>query len=185
MKKKFYLKKLNQAGFDHIFGLVVIVVLVGVVGTYVLIRAHAAGVYSKPIRSNYSLSRIDQGVDYGGNALVYPIGSGRIEGSPGSAAWPPGNHFIRYQLTNGPDSGKYVYVAEECSPLVSLRNGTSVSPKRALCHMYGGIEMGWAAPPQYGWISMATHLHQFHGGYTPEGANFNNLMVSLGMRRAH
>lgn len=188
MNKKLHLRKLNQAGFDHAVVLVITVVLVGVAGTYLLIRANAARVYSSPFRTrSYSVSRIDQGVDYSGNGvLVYPIGSGWTKGSVvHDSAWNPGGTFIRYQLDGGPDAHKFVYVAEQCSPRVALNNGR-VSPGKPLCQINGsnGIEMGWAQAPSHGTVTLVyPHFDGYHS--TKEGVSFNSLMTSLKVKSGY
>jgi hypothetical protein len=115
---------------------------------------------------------------------VYAIGQGVIEGSSTSAAWPSGT-FIRYKLTSGAGNGVYIYVAEDCSPVVSLRNGTTVNSNTVLCKMYGGssgIETGFAAAPSNGYITMAyrEYAGQSDGVPTNFGVKFSDFMKAIG-----
>jgi len=138
------------------------------------------GVYQNPFRDipNLSAKRIDQGVDYSGDGTVYPIGSGKITRLAGPG-WPGGN-FIVYNLTNGPASGKNVYVAENCTPRVSL--GQMVTSSTPLCTMHSAypfIETGWAQDASSGDVAMAHDVYtESHA--TAFGRNFSDLLHSLG-----
>ena len=69
--------------------------------------------------------RIDQGVDYAGSGPLGAIGDGKITyvGTSGTG-WP--GAFVEYQLTDGPDAGRYVYYAEGISPAPGLHVGQTV-----------------------------------------------------------
>ena len=58
----------------------------------------------------------------------------------------PGGGWVSYQLTDGPDAGLVVYVAEDVTPTVQA--GQHVSSATVIASMYNGgdgIETGWAA----------------------------------------
>ena len=129
--------------------------------------------------SALSPERIDQGVDYSGFGPVYAIGDGIVRNTAGPG-W-PGGTFIAYQLTDGPASGLYVYLAEDVEPNVQV--GQTVSSGTVIGQMFegpDGIETGWAdgaALPD----TMARSLSQFDGSNSSAfGVNFSQLLQSLG-----
>jgi hypothetical protein len=149
--------------------------------------------YYNPLRGVLGLApeRIDMGVDFSGSGPVYPLGEAVITSATGAAGGWPGGGWITYQLTNGPDAGLTVYVAEDIVPTVLP--GTHVSPFTVIGEMfqgYDGIETGWAQPgaatselpeseaPEAGGI----------GGFGPFptmiGTNFDELLQSLGVPAA-
>jgi len=133
--------------------------------------------YANPFRSVSGLTpeRVDMGVDYAGSGPVYAIGPGVVKNLYNSG-W-PGGGFISYQLSGGPDAGKYVYLAENVKPTVKI--GQRVNSNTVIGNMgFGGIETGWAEPPGSGW---ALGRHQYNGSNaTAYGVNFNQLLKSLG-----
>jgi len=141
----------------------------------------SSGAYLNPLRAVGGLSpeRIDQGVDYAGYGPIYAVGDGVVE-SIVNSGW-PGGTFIAYRLTDGPAAGLTVYAAEDIDPTVQV--GESVTPATQLGVVYAGpdgIETGWAAPGGVG-DTMAAINNQFSGANsTAFGANFSQLLVSLG-----
>lgn len=144
-----------------------------------------SGVYKNPFHdeSNVVTSRIDEGVDYASKAgtkvAVYAMGNGKVTqvAKGNSTFYSPLPNWITYQLSDGPAKGKYVYVAEDCSPLVKV--GDTVNTSTHLCDMEPrSIEMGWAldATSQ---AAAAVHIYN-EGDVTAYGVNFNQLLVSLG-----
>jgi hypothetical protein len=141
------------------------------------------GGYNDPFRSvsNLSQSRIDQGVDFGGSGPVYAIGPGTITNVYNSG-WPDGI-FITYKLTDPAISqyGVYVFMAEACTPSVSV--GQHVTSSTVICHMYGasgGIETGFAQPPGNG-NSLAKPCFDGNDS-TTYGIAFNQILQGLGTR---
>lgn len=142
--------------------------------------------YHNPLRhvTNLTPERVDQGVDYSGNGPVYALGPGKVVRADAAGSGWPGGGFIAYQLTEGPDAGHYVYVAENVTPNVQV--GDNVNWTTQVGTMHGGIETGWAAPPPNLGQALAYVSGQACQGSdpgcrpTPLGDNFNNLMVSLG-----
>jgi murein DD-endopeptidase MepM/ murein hydrolase activator NlpD len=142
------------------------------------------GSYNNPLRvvektSGFQRERIDQGVDYGGSGPVYAIGPGKITNVYNSG-WPD-DVFISYKLTDSRISKYdiYVYVAEECTPNVSV--GETVSDNTVLCHMFGasgGIETGFASTGGAG----TAYAHACFDGSdsTWYGVAFNAVLEYLG-----
>jgi hypothetical protein len=142
--------------------------------------------YKNPFRSLNGLvrERIDQGVDANGSGPVYALGNGVVTNLYNSG-W-PGGSFISYRLTDGPYSGKYVYIAESIHPAVKI--GQNVTSNTVVGTMFDGpdgIEMGWAAPGGTGG-TMAQVYHQESPVGDPGerstafGVLMNDVLTSLG-----
>lgn len=133
--------------------------------------------------------RVDQGVDFQGSGPILAIGNAKILETNG-AGW-PGGPYMSYQLLDGPDAGRTVYVAENIRPTVHV--GQTVKAGQPIAQMLNlgtGIEMGWAdqgggsplsQTPQAGGITGA-NLPQ---GGTLVGRNFESLLHSLGVPAAN
>ena len=152
--------------------------------------ASGAPGYRNPLRaiSNLVPERIDMGVDFGGSGPIYALGDAVITNATGESAGWPGGGWITYQLTDGPDAGLMVYVAEDVTPTVSV--GQHVTPSTVIANMfdgYDGIETGWAQP---GGLSAESQLPAAGdiGGDGPFptmiGVNFDELLESLGVPAA-
>jgi len=149
-----------------------------------------ASYYLNPLRDVSDLvpERIDQGVDFAGSGPVFALGDAVItNASEDNGGW-PGGGWITYQLTDGPDAGLMVYVAEDITPAVQV--GQHVSPSTVVGNMfdgYDGIETGWAQPNG---MSAESQLPAAGGigGYGPfptmVGLNFDELLESLGVPAA-
>jgi peptidoglycan hydrolase CwlO-like protein len=137
--------------------------------------------YANPLRDISGLipERVDQGVDYAGFGSIYAIGKGVVltTSVPG---W-PGGTFIAYRLTDGAARGLVVYAAEDIAP--SVRAGDTVTADTVLGQMYvgpDGVETGWGDSTAVG-DTMARTYGQYDGGNsTAFGANFSELLASLG-----
>ena len=151
-------------------------------------QAPAAPGYLNPLRAVSGLvpERVDQGVDFAGTGPVYAIGDAVVTGAMGVNSGWPGGGWVSYQLTDGPDAGLVVYVAEDVTPTVQV--GQHVSSATVIANMYNGgdgIETGWAAAqtsltaeaqmPDAGGIGA--------GGPFPAmvGLSFDGLLQSLGV----
>jgi len=150
----------------------------------------ASSGYLNPLRGVSGLvpERIDQGVDFFGSGPVYAIGDAVITSATGNSGW-PGGGWISYQLTDGPDAGLMVYVAEDVTPAVQV--GQHVTSSTVIANMFAGgpgIETGWADPnggaeaesvlPQAGGIGA-------NGPFpTRVGVSFDVLLQSLGVPAA-
>ena len=144
-----------------------------------------APLYLNPFRSVSGLvpERIDQGVDFSGSGPVYALGDGIVTNATAySPGW--GGGWITYQLTDGPDAGLVVYLAENVTPTVVV--GQRVTPSTVVGTMFeggSGIETGWA---QASGLSAESQLPEAGGigggGPFPAvvGVNFDQLLISLG-----
>jgi murein DD-endopeptidase MepM/ murein hydrolase activator NlpD len=150
--------------------------------------APATSGYLNPLRAVSGLvpERVDQGVDFAGTGPVYAIGDAVVTDAMGGNSGWPGGGWVSYQLTDGPDAGLVVYVAEDVTPTVQA--GQHVSSATVIANMYNGgdgIETGWAAAqtsltaesqmPEAGGIGA--------GGPFPTmvGLSFDGLLQSLGV----
>jgi murein DD-endopeptidase MepM/ murein hydrolase activator NlpD len=143
--------------------------------------------YVNPLaHASVTPERIDQGVDYGGMGPLEAIGAGRITyvGTSGTG-WP--GAFIEFQLSSGPDAGRYVYYAEGIVPAQGLHVGQRISAGQTIATMTGssgGIEIGWGAG--IGTESYAMKVGQWRSGMdegdapTASGKSFSALVASLG-----
>ena len=146
--------------------------------------------YRNPLRGVSGLvpERIDEGVDFSGSGPVYALGDAVITNATGNSAGWPGGGWITYQLTDGPDAGLMVYVAEDVTPTVQV--GQHVLASTVIANMFvggDGIEIGWAQP---GGLSAESQLPEAGGisgtGPLPTkiGVNFEELLQSLGVPAA-
>jgi hypothetical protein len=144
----------------------------------------ASGGYTNPLAgASVTPERIDQGVDYGGSGTLGAIGDGKITyvGTSGTG-WP--GAFIEFQLSSGPDAGRYVYYAESISPAAGLHVGQTVRAGQPIASINGQIEIGWGsgvgsqpaaqADGQWGSGSDSANVA------TPDGKSFSALVASLG-----
>jgi len=146
--------------------------------------------YFNPLRDVSGLvpERIDEGVDFAGSGPVFALGNAVITNASGDEAGWPGGGWITYQLTDGPDAGLMVYLAEDVTPTVQA--GEHVSASTVIGNMFNGsdgIETGWA---QLSGLSAESQLPQAGGisggGPFPTmvGLNFEALLQSLGVPAA-
>ena len=140
-----------------------------VIGTMLSVYSFAANtVYRAPFRSVHNLrfSNYDAGMDFSGTGTVYPIGTALVVNvhAPSNSGWGQPAVFISYKLLDGAYKGRYVYVAEACTPAVSV--GHQYSNTHPLCTMTNhvsywrgiresGIETGWAQKPRPGVADLA------------------------------
>jgi peptidoglycan hydrolase-like protein with peptidoglycan-binding domain len=139
----------------------------------------ASNGYVNPLaHASVTPERIDNGVDYAGTGTLGALGQGRVTyvGTSGTG-WP--GAFVEYQLTDGPDSGRYVYYAEGVRPAVSV--GQVVQAGQAVAYLIpgwsSGIEIGWASG-----VGTQTLAEQEGDTSFPTaaGENFSALIASLG-----
>jgi hypothetical protein len=155
----------------------------------------AAPGYRNPLRgvSGLVLERIDMGVDFSGSGPVYALGEAVVTDATGAADGWPGGGWITYQLTDGPEAGLMVYVAEDVTPTVVV--GQRVSDSTVIAQMFDGsdgIETGWAQPTELGADSELPESEAPEaggiGGFGPFptmiGTNFDELLQSLGVPAA-
>lgn len=143
--------------------------------------AQTGSAYVNPIQGA-TIGRTDMGVD-----LNLPVGhpiraigdSKVINIYPN---WYAGQPYVLLQLTNGPQAGKYYYVAEQIAP--SVRPGQTVKAGQTIgtyASSGTGIEMGWGTP---GWQTLAQAQGNTGGpGHSdsPAGQSFRNFLGTLGV----
>jgi hypothetical protein len=150
-------------------------------------QQHAGAAYRDPFRAVNGLipERIDMGADFGGSGPVYALGDGVVTNATGSSGGWPGGGWITYKLTDGPDAGLMVYVAEDVTP--SVQAGQHVTSSTVVANMYNGgdgIETGWAMADGASSESEMTEAGGISGGGpfpTMIGLSFEGLLRSLGV----
>jgi hypothetical protein len=143
--------------------------------------------YRNPLRavSGLIMERVDQGVDFGGAGPVYALGDAVITNATADNAGWPGGGWITYQLTNGPDSGLTVYLAEDVTPTVQV--GQKVTSSTVIANMYNGgagIETGWATSDGSTAESQTPQAGGINGNGpfpTVVGLNFEAVLESVGV----
>jgi murein DD-endopeptidase MepM/ murein hydrolase activator NlpD len=146
--------------------------------------------YRNPLRGVNGLipERIDEGADFSGSGPVYALGDAVITNATGNSAGWPGGGWITYQLTDGPDAGLMVYVAEDVTPTVQV--GQQVLASTVIANMFSGgdgIEIGWAQPSALSAESQLPEAGGINGSGpfpTRIGVNFEELLQSLGVPAA-
>jgi hypothetical protein len=138
--------------------------------------------YCNPYRAITSLvpERIDQGVDYGGAGSIYALGPGTIDvfQNRTDTGW-PGGTFVSYKLSDGPASGKIIYLAENIDLNPALKSGSFVFNGTVLGTLVNASpdsESGWGVA---GAGYTAEHACYTEGCTTPLGLNFNQLLGCL------
>jgi hypothetical protein len=130
------------------------------------------------------------GVDYTGSGPVFALGDAKITYStqhdPGWAYCGAAGALV-LQLTDGPDQGRDIYIAEGVAPTVST--GTTVSAGEPIATFAGTgcIEIGWSATPDGAEPEAAALGQQAQGAGEDPGANrtycgnsMSELLASLG-----
>jgi hypothetical protein len=117
----------------------------------------APGSYVNPFVHTHNLvpRRIDMGVDYDGQGEIDALGNAHITfaatGIGGN--WTcntPANGGIVYQLKDGPDNGRYIYLTEDILPTVTAGQDIAAGQQIATFAPTGGtgcIEIGFASGP--------------------------------------
>ncbi len=152
-----------------------------------IVSAGLAYGYLNPLRDipNLVLERIDQGVDFAGSGPVYALGDAVITNATDHSGGWPGGGWITYLLSDGPDAGLMVYVAEDITPTVQA--GERVTSSTVVGNMFDGtdgIETGWAQPTGVTAESQAAAaggIGAFGPFPTRVGLDFDELLESLGV----
>ena len=143
--------------------------------------------YRNPLRavSGLIMERVDQGVDFGGAGPVYALGDAVITNATANSAGWPGGGWITYQLTNGPDKGLTVFLAEDVTPTVQVgQNVTSSTVIANMSNSGAGIETGWATSDGSTAESQTAEAGGIDGNGpfpTVVGLNFEAVLESLGV----
>ncbi len=143
--------------------------------------------YQNPFRDVSGLipERVDMGVDFSGSGPVYALGNAVVTNATGNSAGWPGGGWITYKLTDGPDAGLTVFLAEDVTPAVQA--GQHVSSSTVIASMFAGsngVETGWA---QQSGLSAESQLAEAGsvGGNGPFptriGLSFEELLQSVGV----
>ncbi len=152
------------------------------------------GGYVNPFKGDQvTPERIDMGVDYSAppGEPIYALGDGRVtEASNSDSGWAycGAAGSIDYTLSDGPDAGRNVYVAEGVHVTVRPRQTVTAGQQIATFAGSGCIETGWASgtgssvlpPPE------AAVLGQANSGGDPGqnrsycGDQFSQLLQQLG-----
>ena len=152
-------------------------------------QAVAPSGYLNPLRAVAGLvpERIDEGVDFSGSGPVYALGNAVITNAGENGGW-PGGGWITYRLTDGPDAGLMVYLAEDVTPTVQTGQHVTASTVIATMFNWGdGIETGWAQPTGVSAESELPEAGGIGGGGpfpTMVGLNFDQLLRVLGVPAA-
>ena len=153
-------------------------------------KATSSSAYENPLRavSDLVLERVDQGVDFGGAGPVYALGDGVITNATDQSSGWPGGGWITYQLTDGPDAGLVVYLAEDVTPTVQV--GQKVTSSTVIANMFNGgdgIETGWATADSSTAESQTAAAGGISGGGpfpTMVGLSFDAVLESVGVPAA-
>lgn len=144
--------------------------------------AAAATPYQNPFAGDtYYVGRTDMGVDLclQPGEPIRAIGDGVVTGIMRN--WFDRQPYIWYELTDGPDAGRYVYVAEQINHLARvgrhLHAGQTVArfARKGTC-----IETGWAASDGWTTAQITTGYHE--GQVTKAGVSFARFLISLGVQ---
>ena len=144
--------------------------------------ARAQSAYSNPFTGDaYYLGRTDMGVDLclTTGEPIRAVGDGVVVGIDRN--WFEGEPYIWYQLTNGPDAGRYVYVAEQITHLAHIGQALKAGQVVARYAPKGScIETGWSAADGATMAQVTTGYTE--GEVTAAGVSFAHFLISLGVQ---
>lgn len=134
--------------------------------------------YVNPL-SGFTKGRTDQGVDASAapGTPIKAIGNGRVLGV--SPNWYKGQPYVSYELTEGPERGKVVYVAEQITPAVNA--GEEVRAGQPIGHYAPsgtGIEMGFGTRTPGQTLAKATTGYS-EGQETQAGKEFKRFLGGI------
>ncbi len=144
--------------------------------------ALASAPYRNPFAGDaYFVGRTDMGVDVclDRHDPVRALGNGVVKGIIHN--WFDGEPYLWYQLTSGPQSGRYVYVAEQINRLAHvgqvLRAGQPVAryARHGTC-----IETGWSTADGATLAQVTTGYSE--GQVTKSGVSFARFLMGLGVQ---
>jgi hypothetical protein len=149
------------------------------------------GEYVAPLScSNIHFAGYDDGVDYCGNSPVYAIGDGvvlvAVQGNPSVLHWAcdgSAGSFLSYKLTNGPNQGDVIYVAEGINIAPGIHAGYPIKAGQQIATMVNCIEIGFGQDTASCVACGGAHGGggQSGGNYDNSGHNFGRFVRSLGM----
>lgn len=138
--------------------------------------------YVNPLsKAHVTPERIDMGVDYAGTGDYVALGNAVVtQVNPGG--WGQYGNYIEYQLTDGPQKGKYIYYAEGVTPKVSV--GQKLSAGQIVASLipgwHSGTEIGYGSGQTDSAYASAAGGGYTEGAHTASGQAFSDLVKSLG-----
>lgn len=121
----------------------------------------------------WSIGRTDMGVDASahiGKPILAPNNSRVVHVYPG---WFAGQPYVLFQLTSGPNKGRYYYVSEQIDHVPAVG---SYVPRGGVIARFAasgtGIEMGWGTPTEATKAQATTGYTE--GQVTPAGQDFKH-----------
>jgi hypothetical protein len=156
--------------------------------------ASAAGMYANPFAHTRGLvaQRIDMGVDYDGSGEIDALGNARITFAAtgiggGWTCDTSTSGGIVYELTDGPDQSRYVYLTEDVIPTVTGGEQVAAGQQIGTFAPAGGtgcIEIGFASGPDPGPQAAALGQQATSGdagaNRTYCGQQMSNLLATTG-----
>lgn len=143
--------------------------------------ASASGGYVNPFKGDsYRTERTDMGVDFclTPGEPIRAVGDGVVVGVRSN--WFDGEPYVWYRLLDGPDAGKYVYVAEQIDRLAHVGETVTAGQPIAYFNSWGTcIETGWSAV-NGSTLAQATTGYS-EGQVTRAGVSFARFLISLGV----
>ncbi len=147
--------------------------------------AQAAAAYQSPFTGDQSyVGRTDMGVDVclSPGDPIRAVGNGVVVGVMRN--WFEKQPYIWYQLTSGPDAGRYVYVAEQIRHLAPV--GTTLHAGDVVARYAGKgtcIEIGWSAADGATLAQSTTGYTE--GQVTVAGVSFARFLISVGVQGSY
>jgi murein DD-endopeptidase MepM/ murein hydrolase activator NlpD len=138
--------------------------------------------YVNPLGGDrYITGRTDMGVDFclTPGEPIRAVGDGVVVGI--SPNWFLHQPYVWYQLIDGPDAGRFVYVAEQINRLPRI--GAQIAAGQPIAYYKRAgtcIETGWSAADGATLAQATTGYHE--GQVTRAGVQFARFLGSLGLR---
>jgi hypothetical protein len=141
-----------------------------------------AAAYVNPFASDtVTVGRTDMGVDIclAAGQPIDALGDGVIAGILPN--WYAGQPYLYYELTDGPDAGRYVYVAEQVTPRVAVGTIVHAGDVIGRYARHGScLETGWSLADGET-QAQASPAGYTEGSATAPGVSFARLLLSLGV----
>lgn len=111
--------------------------------------ARGGGKYGALIGKSAAYAGPDQGIDFTGKAPVYALEECTIRRVGFNTGWSGEGNIIVYEITNGPNNGRFVYNAEDIKPVPGCTEGAKFNRGDQIAEATGsgrapGIECGFA-----------------------------------------
>lgn len=150
--------------------------------------------YLNPFRDlkNSHPMRLDGGFDYGGQpngeGPVYAVGNAKIVGVKTTGSGWPGfgtdksGAYILYQLLDGPAKDKFIYIAEDCTPLV--KTDDIVTHDTAVCNYKDQgthLEIGWGNG-RFGYVEWSDYPGAANNFASNSGQDISRFLQRLNVK---